>query len=80
MKKYMQLSVISPTIEFEIGGKVVESTMISNVSLNPNFLEPVLFLEVVRQKSVCFFVCLHVCLLVGLKSYDLFADELWKAS
>ncbi|XP_071827267.1 myoferlin-like isoform X3 [Apostichopus japonicus] len=46
MKKYMQLSVLSPMIEFEIGGKMVESTMISNVTNNPNFSDPVLFLEV----------------------------------
>ncbi|KAJ8026374.1 Dysferlin [Holothuria leucospilota] len=46
MKKYMQMSVLSPNIEFEIGGKVVESSMIQDVSYNPNFPQPVLFLEV----------------------------------
>lgn len=39
-------------IEFEIGGKMVESTMISNVTNNPNFSDPVLFLEVVKSSII----------------------------
>nr|XP_054765598.1 myoferlin-like [Lytechinus pictus] len=46
MAKYMQMSVDSPSVEFEIGGKVVESEVISNLKKSPNFSNPVLVVVV----------------------------------
>lgn len=52
MAKYMQMSVNSPSIEFEIGGKVIESEVIANLQKGPNFTNPVLVVVVVRPKSL----------------------------
>lgn len=46
MAKYMQMSVNSPSIEFEIGGKVIESEVIANLQKGPNFTNPVLVVVV----------------------------------
>ena len=47
MRKFQLSSVTSPSIEFEVSGNVVESTMIKNTKRNPNFTEPILFFDVV---------------------------------
>ena len=47
MKKFQLSSVTSPSIEFEVSGNVVESTMIKNTKRNPNFTDPILFFDVV---------------------------------
>ena len=47
MKKFQLASVTSPSIEFEIGGKIIESKVIKNTKKNPNFEQPLLFVEVV---------------------------------
>ena len=47
MKKYQLASVTSPSLEFEVGGKIIKSKVIKNTKKNPNFDQPLLFLEVV---------------------------------
>ena len=47
MKKYQLATVSSPSMEFEVGGHVVESTVILNTLKNPNFDEPLFFFDVV---------------------------------
>lgn len=47
MKKFQLSSVSSPSIEFEVGGKIIHSKVIKNTKKNPNFSSPVLFMEVV---------------------------------
>ena len=49
MKKFQLAGVTSPSIEFEIGGKIIESKVIKNTKKNPNFDQPLLFLEVVSS-------------------------------
>ncbi|XP_071507429.1 myoferlin-like [Diadema antillarum] len=46
LSKFMQMNVTSPSVEFEIGGKVLESQVIKNVKTNPNFDQPILILRV----------------------------------
>ena len=47
MKKYQLATVSSPSIEFEVGGHIVESTVIMNTLKNPNFDQPLFFFDVV---------------------------------
>lgn len=49
MKRYQLLSITSPSIEFEIGGAVAQSTIIKNTRKNPNFSEALLFIDTVRM-------------------------------
>lgn len=49
MKKYQLAKVASPCIEFEVGGHIIESTVITNTAKNPNFSEPLFFFDVVRH-------------------------------
>ncbi|XP_052821675.1 myoferlin isoform X1 [Octopus bimaculoides] len=51
MKRFQLLEVNSPSIEFEIGGNTVSSTVIKNTKKNPNFNEPSLFLSVMLPKE-----------------------------
>ncbi|XP_072177496.1 myoferlin-like [Diadema setosum] len=51
MKKYQLASVTSPSLEFEIGGKIIQSKVIKNTKKNPNFDQPVLFLDVDLPKE-----------------------------
>ncbi|XP_071949270.1 myoferlin-like isoform X3 [Antedon mediterranea] len=51
MKKFQLASVTSPSIEFEVGGKVIESKVIKNTKKNPNFDTPLMFLEVMLPKE-----------------------------
>ena len=52
MKKYQLATVSSPCIEFEVGGHVIESTVIRNTSKNPNFDDPLFFFDVVSATMV----------------------------
>ena len=47
MKKYQLATVSSPSIEFEVGGHIIESTVISNTAKNPNFDDPLFFFDIV---------------------------------
>ncbi|XP_075252802.1 myoferlin-like [Convolutriloba macropyga] len=51
MKKYQLANVNSPSIEFECGGNMLYSNVIKSVAKNPNFSEPVLFLDVLLPKE-----------------------------
>ncbi|PIK51348.1 dysferlin [Apostichopus japonicus] len=51
MKKFQLSSVSSPSIEFEVGGKIIHSKVIKNTKKNPNFSSPVLFMEVDLPKE-----------------------------
>ncbi|KAJ8025764.1 Dysferlin [Holothuria leucospilota] len=51
MKKFQLSSVTSPSIEFEVGGKIIHSKVIKNTKKNPNFSSPVLFMEVDLPKE-----------------------------
>ncbi|KAH8869934.1 Myoferlin [Schistosoma japonicum] len=61
MRKYKLASVNSPSVEFEIGGKVVESTIIKNVKKNPNFKSPLLFLDVLLPKEEIYLPPMNIC-------------------
>ena len=47
MKKFQLASVTSPSIEMEVGGKIVKSKVIRNTNRNPNFEDPLLFYDIV---------------------------------
>ena len=47
MQKFQLAAVTSPSIEFECGGHVMESNVIKNTKKNPNFMENILFFDVV---------------------------------
>ncbi|XP_063963831.1 myoferlin-like isoform X7 [Lytechinus pictus] len=51
MKRYQLASVTSPSLEFEVGGKIIKSKVIKNTKKNPNFDQPLLFLEVHLPKE-----------------------------
>ncbi|XP_028412829.1 myoferlin-like isoform X1 [Dendronephthya gigantea] len=46
MKKYQLATVSSPSIEFEVGGHIIESTVIMNTAKNPNFDDPLFFFDI----------------------------------
>ena len=54
MKKYQLSAVNSPSIEFECGGHLLHSDVIRSVAKNPNFSQPVLFLDVVSITNIVF--------------------------
>ena len=49
MKKYQLATVSSPSIEFEVGGHIIESTVITNTAKNPNFDDPLFFFDIVSH-------------------------------
>ena len=51
MKKFQLANVSSPSIEFECGGHVIQSSVIKNTQKNPNFDQPIFFFDTV---SHCF--------------------------
>jgi hypothetical protein len=51
MKKYQLASVTSPSVAFEIGGKIVESNVIKNTKKNPNFKTTTFFLDLYLPKK-----------------------------
>lgn len=52
MKRFQLANVTSPSVEFEVGGQVVQSKVIRNTGRNPNFDEPVLFFDIVSYIGV----------------------------
>ncbi|XP_074642408.1 myoferlin-like [Tubulanus polymorphus] len=51
MKKFQLASVTSPSVEFEVGGHILESKVIKSTKKNPNFDEPLLFFDVMLPKE-----------------------------
>nr|KAG5693813.1 hypothetical protein BaRGS_004421 [Batillaria attramentaria] len=51
MKKFQLSNVTSPSIQFECGGHVFESTIIRDTKKNPNFDESLLFFDVMLPKE-----------------------------
>ncbi|CAH1784691.1 unnamed protein product [Owenia fusiformis] len=51
MKKFQLANVTSPSVQFEIGGHVMQSHVIKNTKHNPNFSDPVLFFDVLLPKE-----------------------------
>lgn len=47
MKKYKLGTVSSPCMDFEVGGHIIESTVVKNTAKNPNFDDPLFFFDVV---------------------------------
>jgi hypothetical protein len=55
MRTFQLASVLSPSIEIEIGGKVARCKPVRNANRNPNFDENVLFFEIVSIFMGCDF-------------------------
>ncbi|XP_061186440.1 myoferlin-like isoform X8 [Saccostrea echinata] len=51
MQKFQLAAVTSPSVEFECGGHVFESSVIKNTKKNPNFNENVLFFDVMLPRE-----------------------------
>lgn len=51
MKKFQLANVSSPSIEFECGGHVIQSSVIKNTNRNPNFDEPIFFFDTYLPKE-----------------------------
>lgn len=51
MKKYQLANVSSPSIEFECGGHVIQSSVIKNTQRNPNFDQPMFFFDTYLPKE-----------------------------
>ena len=49
MKRFQLTNVTSPSIEFECGGEVINSTVIKNTQKNPNFDQPLFFFDTVSK-------------------------------
>lgn len=75
MKKYQLLSVTSPLVEIECGGTVVRTQPIKDASKDPNFPDPIISFDVVRQfctflivkqdsKNLAFYNLMSCCHLV----------------
>lgn len=64
MKKFQLANVSSPSIEFECGGRVVQSCVIKNTQKNPNFEEPIFFFDTVKASLsiLAYFIKLVTCL------------------
>lgn len=50
MKRFQLLKVDSPLVELECGGTVVRTRHIKDASKNPNFPEPIVTFDVVREQ------------------------------
>lgn len=87
MKKFQLANVSSPSIEFECGGHVIQSSVIKNTNRNPNFDEPIFFFDTVRsclQHNLQCFV-LHSLIFKALLTFlklltanSVFLATLWK--
>ncbi|XP_062606394.1 myoferlin-like isoform X2 [Saccostrea cucullata] len=51
MQKFQLAAVTSPSVEFECGGHVLESSTIKNLKKNPNFNKNVLFFDVMLPRE-----------------------------
>ncbi|PAA77701.1 hypothetical protein BOX15_Mlig001839g4 [Macrostomum lignano] len=54
MQSFQLMSVTSPSVEFEIGGHQVISDVIKNTKRNPNFQQPLLFMDVMLPKETLY--------------------------
>ena len=52
MKKYQLANISSPSIDFEVGGHMIHSSVIKNTAKNPNFDQPFFFLDVVSTLTL----------------------------
>ncbi len=64
-------SVTSPSVEFDVGGQVIQSRVIHNTNKNPNFDEPLLFLDLVSLFNAAiilgtFYLRLFSCMLLSV--------------
>ena len=50
MKTFDLQAIRSPSVQFECGDKAIESEKIKDIRINPNFPNPVLFLDMVSFK------------------------------
>lgn len=48
MARFQLLGVKSPNVEIEVGGEIMQTSVIKNVTQNPNFDDPILFFDIVR--------------------------------
>ena len=58
MQNFQLTSVSSPSVEFEVGGHIVKSKVISDVTKTPNF-DDVLFMDLVsvdQTRNICVFL------------------------
>ena len=51
MKRINLTTVDRPQVDIDLAGHVIPSTVIANAKKNPNFQNPVIFFDVVRQAS-----------------------------
>ncbi|KAF5404171.1 hypothetical protein PHET_02557 [Paragonimus heterotremus] len=61
VSKHQLASVNSPSVEFEIGGQVIESSIIKDMRRNPNFSDPLLFLDVMLPKEELYTPPMNIC-------------------
>ncbi|TGZ59552.1 hypothetical protein CRM22_009033 [Opisthorchis felineus] len=61
VRKHQMASVNSPSVEFEIGGQMIESSTIKDVRQNPNFINPLLFLDVMLPKEELYTPPMNIC-------------------
>ncbi|KAA3681768.1 myoferlin [Paragonimus westermani] len=61
VSKHQLASVNSPSVEFEIGGRVIESSIIKDMRRNPNFSDPLLFLDVMLPKEELYTPPMNIC-------------------
>ena len=59
MKRFQLLKVDSPLVELECGGTVVRTRHIKDASKNPNFPEPIVTFDVVREQLSHPVCCCH---------------------
>ena len=58
MQNFQLTSVSSPSVEFEVGGHIVKSKVISDVTKTPNF-DDVLFMDLVSVDHTMQELCYH---------------------
>lgn len=49
MKRINLTTVDRPQVDIDLAGHVIQSTVITNAKKNPNFQNPVIFFDVVRE-------------------------------
>lgn len=59
---YQLLPVTSPSIDFEIGGHVMSSPVISNTKKNPNFPDPIVFFDIALPRDEIYTPPLNIVL------------------
>jgi hypothetical protein len=62
LKSFQLLSVTSPSLDFEIGGTTLSSSLISDTKKNPNFPDQVIFFDVLLPEKQIFRPPLNIIL------------------